>query len=467
MIDGYKLSPKHQSPIKKHDNTFVENNMFFSLIHQILSIDNHDDESLIGIKEKLEQITIDDIKDNIPHNIVCLIFEKYQNSKSFYDYCLGILIGYLSYFDDYLNVFIELNMVQLLFNKIQNMAPSIIFSMKALSNVFDILEDKTQSLEQLCSLVPNLLKFQNNEIFDYFFQFILNYVDSNSSTCYGIQITVNTISSLISIKMQNKFEVTQNKEKANTETSVFTCFSYIRMFWAISKILDNNTVNIDLMPLINNHLFKQKKIFLFYHTDFELPKSYLNLAGKILLRYKENPFDIHIFDLIPLICSNEAELCPISIWMISIMINSSYDFVKEFSQIDMSIFESAFLKSNFNTKLEIAYLYQYVLDQMSFDDQLIFFSQFPSIFQQFLELDNVELTCHLVQIICDISNFILSSKPEQIEGFIKKLIDNEILSSLNDIITDFENNTCKYENLKIDVSIISHLLTMVNNSSSG
>ncbi|OHT04596.1 hypothetical protein TRFO_27861 [Tritrichomonas foetus] len=433
LMESYKTSPiskfKDQKDVFTRESGMAsESEVMEKIIDELLQNETFNFELLTKMCKMIEEVSSESFPSNISSEKVTAILRKfYETQEESLEMCLIQIIVGFSYFEEYIPILIQEEFHTFIFQKINTQSSSSYNGLKVLANICEFLEDPIITLRMICSILPNIGCFPDFSIFDYWLQFLLNYIKSETSTEEEIQLIIDTLSIFLT-----HFD---NFDEANGPFSILSCFSYIRLFWIMIQII-SYPQEFDIDYIINHSLFKRKRAFLYYEFDDNLPTAFLTLAGSLISK-KMNAFDIHIDDLAPLFRSTNSVILSASIWLITKMIESDREFVEELERFNFSIFREAY-NSIFSVKEEIAYLYQSFLDALYPNEFYSFFQYNSDLLIEFFDLDNNDINIHQIQFFYDLLNN-LTADPEKQQEVIKFLNDKDFIGIMNELIDKNED----------------------------
>lgn len=416
------LSPIHELSSEK----IIEESELIDII-QYLFVETISNEELNICKEKLANFPQNLIPTNIPENYIIAILDKYNKTQnSLEEDCFILVIECFSMIDDYHPLIQKMNFFNVTIDKIKNLSPNSFLMLKILANIYDSLENKYESLNAICSLIPALSNHNGNEIFDYLIHFFYNYSSSDFATEDGSMLISNSLLSLL-----KDFE---KKEM------LLSSFSAERIFYIMRTLIQK--FEEDFSEVLEHPIIANKNRYLFNDSP-EVAISYIILSGILFYRNK-NPFDLHVFDFLPFLTSKKKELISPSIWILNIMIGSSEDMANELNRINLLAFKDAYSEIDYNGKIEIAYLYQNLLGKISNDDRFQFFNDNFDMLFQFLDLENDEILENMLHLYSDVHFTLVEVGDEQmINDFKNKLFSNDFSKLLDDVIIESQSENAR------------------------
>ena len=409
------------SPLCEYKVSSVEEeNGFFNIIQQLLEkvISKED---LSALEQELTNFPRELIPDNITVEYISQIIEKYKNTQDISEEkCLILSIECFSVIENYRFILNDLDFVNITMEKISSSENSNLM-LKVVSNVIPYFENKDDSLKFICNLFQSdqtdcqTFDYSNYCIFDYLIQFLYRYsicTDEIESECTA-QIC-DTILLLF--------------QKCDEESMIPSQFSIERIFWILNNLISKSTYDFST---ILSHPFINNKNHYLYNSCNEVTVAYIILSGK-LFSEEMNPFDLHIYDFIPLLISKNKSLISTSICTFEIMIEYSQEMVDELRDINLSLFEGIYDDVDYSTKIEIAYLYLHLINQINHDQLYDFFMDNSNMFFNFLNLENHEILAYLLGFFYHLHS--IFDDEMKFEAFTSLLLENGFRDFLNDLI---------------------------------
>lgn len=408
------------SPSKTFKAESCENEENLIDIINELSQDSIADEQLSILEQKLNEFPQSLIPCDLPPKYISKIFNKFQNTANpLEEKCLILLIECFSMIDNYFPIFNDLDLFHIVFNKISDSSPNNLLMIKVLANIFDSLENKEDSLNSICSLFKSLLTNEDYQIYDFLIQFIYNYSNDECATESGCNLISDSLLSL--------FENCQKK------SLTISTFSIERIFWILKSLISK--FDHDFSLIVNHPVIQNKHVYL-YNSKIEVTMAYITLSG-LLFSKNLNPFDLHIFDFIPFLKSQNKSIISPTIWIMSIMVECSQEMADEMKGLNLSIFEDVYSDIEFNVKIEIAYLYHHLINKLSNDQYYDFFIENANILCNFLELENQIIIAHTIMFISVLQSLLIGEgNDSKIDNFVSILMNNDFRDLLDYLIEE-------------------------------